>query len=236
MEQTIREYMAKRGVQALVRVVSAPDPFAGAERLVDAYGLGPLVPNTVLLGASEEAATRLRYCAMVRTFWENRRNVVIVREGEPRPPRERPRVDIWWGGLQGNGALLLILGYLLKTSLPWQDADERMKMVVPGEQAARDAQANLRRMVARTRTGVHPEVLVADRRSFSDVVRESSAAADLVFMGMAAPDTVEGGAEAYAAYYGRLHDRTAGLPTTLFVLAAEEIAFREVLLRDETVP
>ncbi len=32
-------------------------------------------------------------------------------------------------------------------------------------------------------------------------------------------------------YYAHLRERTDGLPSTIFVLAAEEIAFREVLLR-----
>ena len=42
LESKIREYLEKRGVQALVRLVTAPDPFVGAERLVEAYGIGPL--------------------------------------------------------------------------------------------------------------------------------------------------------------------------------------------------
>ncbi|HSG81342.1 MAG TPA: Na-K-Cl cotransporter, partial [Gemmatimonadota bacterium] len=54
MEATIREYLLRRGVPSLVRVVTAPDPFSGAERLVSAYGLGSVTPNTVLLGDSEQ--------------------------------------------------------------------------------------------------------------------------------------------------------------------------------------
>ena len=69
-------------------------------------------------------------------------------------------------------------------------------------------------------------MIVADGRPFDEILRAASADADLVFLGMAAPDSVDGDFE---AYYARLRERTAGLPSTVFVLAAEEIAFGQVL-------
>ena len=51
-------------------------------------------------------------------------------------------------------------------------------------------------------------------------------AGQLVFMGIAQPDRGD-----FEEYYARLRSKTEGLPSTVFVLAAEEIAFREVLLR-----
>ncbi|MEJ2205498.1 MAG: Na-K-Cl cotransporter [Gemmatimonadota bacterium] len=227
MERQIQEYLGRRGIDGLVRVVSAQDPFAGTEILVEAYGLGPLVPNTVLLGDSEREAVRDRYCAMVQHFWRSKRNVVIVRDADRTGFGERSRVDIWWGGLQGNGALLMILGYLLKTSLTWQSADVRLKMVVPNESAAEDARRNLSGVLAQTRTGLVPQVLVARGRSFLDILEESSQGADLVLMGLAAPDDMD-----FAAYYSDLKARTSHLPCTVFVLAAEDVAFREVLFRE----
>ncbi len=53
METVIKEYLDKRNIPALVRLISAPDPFTGAEKMVEVYGLGPVVPNTVLLGGTE---------------------------------------------------------------------------------------------------------------------------------------------------------------------------------------
>ena len=54
LEAGIQDFLSKRGVGALVRVISAPDPFAGSEQLVETYGLGTLVPNTILLGDTKE--------------------------------------------------------------------------------------------------------------------------------------------------------------------------------------
>ena len=228
MERTIQDYLGRHGIQGLVRVISAEDPFAGAELLVEAYGLGPLVPNTVLLGDSEDAAHRPRYCAMIEHFWRSKRNVVIVRDSERMGFGHHKRIDIWWGGLQGNGALLMILGYLLKTSLAWREADIRLKMVAPTEAAADDARGNLINLLEQTRTRLRPEVLVSDDRPVLDLLHDSSRGADLILMGMAAPDQ-----DGFAAYFEQLRERTSDLPCTVFVLASEDVAFRDVLLRRE---
>ncbi len=78
MEASISNYLVQRGVQALVRVVAASNTFYGAERLVQIYGLGALMPNTVLLGASEEASLRPAYCRMLTNFYDARRNIVLT--------------------------------------------------------------------------------------------------------------------------------------------------------------
>ena len=228
MERQIQEYLGRRGIDGLVRVISAEDPFAGTELLVEAYGLGPLVPNTILLGDSEEGERRVRYCAMIEHFWRSRRNVVIVRDADRVGFGDRKRIDIWWGGLQRNGALLMILGYLLKTSLAWRRAEIQLKMVVPTAAAAEDARRNLINMLEQTRTGLDPTVLVNDGRPGLEQLHESSRGADLILMGMAAP-----GKGDFAAYFEELQERTRNLPCTVFVLASEDMEFREVLLRRE---
>ncbi len=228
-EEGIREYLAKRGVQGLVRVVPAPDPFAGAERLVEYYGLGALAPNTVLLGDTAQEEVRGRYCEMLERLHAARRNIVVVRDTEKRVFGDRKRVDIWWGGLKGNGGLLLILGYLLRSSLAWRNADVRMITVVAEESHRAQSQEHLDALVEATRTGVRPVVEVAAGRSFDEVLHAVSKDSDLVLMGLKAPATV--GPDGYRGYLEEVRERTRGLPTTLFVLASEEVAFQDVLLR-----
>jgi amino acid transporter len=228
LETGIHDFLLKRGIQALVRVVSAPDPFSGSEQLVETYGLGNLVPNTVLLGDTKEEGHQAPYCRMVERFYRARRNVLIVRDNEDRGFGDRKVIDLWWGGLQGNGALMLILAYLLQSGLQWRGARVRLKLVVPNRDAVERAQTNLSAMAARTRTGAETYVLPAEGRPFYDLLQESSRDADLVFMGIARPDT-----GSFESYYAKLRERTEGLPSTVFVLAAEEIVFREVLLRFE---
>ena len=118
---------------------------------------------------------------------------------------------------------MMLLAYMIQSSLRWRGVEVRIKIAVPTADAGRDAEANLREFLEQTRTGATPEVVVTDDRPFHEVIKESSAGADLVVLGMAAPD------EDFAEYYDGLRKRTAGLPTTMFVLAAEEIGYGEVL-------
>ena len=224
MEENIRDYLNKRGVQGLVRVIAADDPFAGAERLVGTYGLGALVPNTIILGDSENPEVRSDYCRMIRSFYNERRNVVIVKDNPEKGFGERKRIDIWWGGLKGNGGLMMILGYLLQSGRKWWDAEVVVKMIVNDQAAAEDAKQNLVSIIERIRTGAQAEVIIQDNRELKEILHESSHDADLVFLGMAEPTGN------FVSYYERLQGITDGLPTTIFVLAAEEISFGDVLL------
>lgn len=224
MESTVRDYLARRGVQGLVRLIAADSPFEGAEQLVRAYGLGPLVPNTVILGDSDDDARRERFGEMISRFHAARRNVIIVRDPQERSFGGHRRVDVWWGGLQDNGGLMIILAYLLRTSGEWLDAEVHVKLVAPHATAADAARANLERRIGGLRIGAQPHVLVGDGREFPEILRESSAGADLVLLGMAEPGND------FAAYYQHLQEITEGLPTTAFVLAAQDVEFSKVLL------
>jgi solute carrier family 12 sodium/potassium/chloride transporter 2 len=226
LEGTIHDYLSRRGVQALVRVVNAPTPFDGAERLASTYGIGPLVPNTALLGASEEADHREEYCRTIATFHRARRNVIVLRHDPERGFGDHRRIDVWWGGLQSNGGLMMLLSYLLRTSRRWQNAEVCVKLVVPNEMAAASAGANLRGIISSLRIGAESEVLVGRREDFPSILRRSSAEADLIFMGLAEPDAVPD----FTRYYEKTQAMVSGMPTTAFVLASENLDFGEVLI------
>ena len=223
LEKTIRDYLDKRGVQSLVRVVTANNPFDGALRLIEAYGLGPLVPNTIVLGDSEEPSRREQYCQMIASIHNSKRNLVIFRENTKNSFGLRRRIDVWWGGMQNNGSLMLLLAYLLRTDINWRNAQIYLKLVVPDLAAAAAAQNNLNDFVKRLRIDVVSQVIEAEGRSFPDILHQSSQNADLIFLGMAKPG------DNYTHYYESLQARVANLPSTIFVLAAPDFAFGEVL-------
>jgi len=162
---------------------------------------------------------------MIAHFYQSRRNVVVVRANEEHGFGDRERIDVWWSGLEGNGGLMKILAYLLQTSIKWQNAEVRLKVVAPDAEAAHDTRAELLPVIEELRTGAMLDVIEAEGRIFQDILHASSQEADLIFLGMAEP----GEPESYVDYYEALLARTEGLPTTAFVLAAEAISFRDVL-------
>ncbi len=223
LEKTIREYLKKRGVRALVRVITANDPFEGAMRLVETYGLGPLVPNTILLGDSEEPSLRQQFCNAIAQIHASKRNVVIFHENVKQGFGGRRRIDVWWGGIQSNGSLMLLLAYLLRTDINWRNARIYLKLVVPDNSAAAAAEDNLKEYIEKLRIDVTPQVLISQGRPFQDILRQHSRNADLVFLGMATPR------ENYMEYYEGLQAKVTDLPSTIFVLAAPDFAFGNIL-------
>jgi amino acid transporter len=225
MQQNIREYLLHHGINSLVRVFNSVDPYEGAKGLVNTYGLGELVPNTVLLGASENKESEVPYCGMIAHFFRSKRNVVMVRENSERQYGRRQRIDIWWGGLKQNGGLMILLAFLLQKSINWKNAEINIKILMRSENAAQGARKNLKQLVAGMRMHAHEEVVVNEKTPFYEILKESSSGADLIMLGMAEPEDEA----VFQQYYNKLQQQTVGLTTTLFVLAAQETAFKEVL-------
>ncbi|MBT9314203.1 APC family permease [Leptothoe spongobia] len=228
MRSTIRDYLEKRGIQAFVKLIEANDTSTGARQLIDTYGIGPLRPNTVLLGDTEtdDHEARERYCQIISKCHQAKRNIIILRNPPNQMPQFPQRIDVWWGGLQSNGGLMLILAYLLRTGMRWRSTDIYIKLVVSNQAAAQAAQTNLNKLLETLSIGAQSNIIVAEDRPFDTILRKSSATADLILMGLATPD------EGFADYYTSLQQKTIGLPPTIFVLAAEDLAFSELLQKD----
>ncbi|MEO1742236.1 MAG: Na-K-Cl cotransporter [Cyanobacteria bacterium J06629_9] len=234
MESTIQDYLERRGTEAFVKVITATDPFIGTEQLIESYGIGPLVPNTILLGDTENPDPKIRqsFYSIIGKCRQAKRNVIICRaQPEALSPttRHRPRqIDVWWGGLQNNGGLMLILAYLLRTSSQWRSAKIYLKLVVTNQTAAEAAEANLTELIEMLRIGARPSVIVSHDQPFDKILQSSSARADLVLMGLAVPD------EHFPERYASLQAMTASLPPTIFVLAAEALSFSDLLKKDRS--
>ena len=225
LETKLRDYVERRGIQALVRLIAADDLCDGTQRLVEVYGLGSLVPNTVLLGDSEESTYRPRYCQMISQIHQAGRNVVIFRENHDINFGRKRKIDVWWRGMQGNGGLMLLLAYLLRSGFEWRNASIYLKLVVPHPAAAEAAKSNLDSWLQPLRLRVSSQVLIAGDRTFKQILHESSQDTDFIFLGMASPSEDKD----FTAYYEELQELVKGLPSTLFVLANSTFSFGEVL-------
>ncbi|MBO6522268.1 MAG: Na-K-Cl cotransporter [Balneolaceae bacterium] len=232
MEDEIGSFLKKRAVEALVRVIASDDPFMGSVKLVEAYGIGKLVPNTIILGGSETPEIREKYCGMIQSFYEMQRNVILIHGGETeeeKPSRKKKRIDLWWGGFKGNGGLMMILVYMLQNSISWKGAEIHLKIIVEMEDAVDEIRANMREIVNQIRFEAEIDVIVSKSEPFEQVFKKTSKDADLILLGMATPG------DDFTGYYENMLHLTEEMPTTVFVLAGQEISFGEVLIPQDTM-
>ena len=227
-EASIREYLQKREVDAMVKIFPSPDMLSGARALVRAYGYGPLTPNTILLGDTEDRARFGEFAELIKMVYRTQRNLIMLREADTAVAAGAETIDVWWGGHQSNIGLIITLAYQIQKSPVWQESKLVIKTIVATEAERAAAQERLESFIEEQRIPAQAEVLIKRQPSYFDIIRQSSAQAGLVFLGMRPPEEGES-VEDYSRYYGTLMESTKKMPPVAFVLAAEAIEFRKVI-------
>lgn len=232
MEKSISDYLQKRKVNAMVKVFPAANMLTGAKALVRAYGFGPLSPNTILLGDTEKEASYSDFAELINLVHRTRRNLVMLRENIENDAENSTHInstiDVWWGGEQNNIGLILTLAYQLQKSPVWKDSRLCLKTIANSEEEREAALKRLETFIEDQRIPAEAVVMIKDDAPIFDTIRNSSADAELVFMGMRAPDEGES-IENYAGYYAQLIESTQNMPPIAMVLASEAIEFRQVI-------
>jgi len=234
LEESTREYLNKRNVDAMVKVLPAPDRLTGINALVRAYGYGPLTPNTILFGDTENRSSFDGYARFIQLVYRTRRNLIMLREADVQTPEESSGVDVWWGGNKNNIGLILTLAYQILKSPVWKESKLVIKTIVETEDEREAAATRLESFIEEQRIPATAEVLIKRLPNVFDIIRQASAEAGLVFMGMRPPEEGET-PEDYSGYFGKLIQNTEGMPPLALVLAAEDIEFRQVIGISETV-
>jgi solute carrier family 12 sodium/potassium/chloride transporter 2 len=228
MEESLRDYLEKRQVDAMVKIFPSPDMLSGARALVRAYGYGPLSPNTILLGDTENRASFNEFAELIRLVYRTRRNLVMLRESDVENAEEADEIHVWWGGNKDNIGLMLTLAYQIQKSPVWKQSKLILKTIVNSEDEQEAARERLSTFIEEQRIPAETDVLIKRLPNVYDIIRQGSSDAGLVFMGMRPPGDEELD-EAYAGYYGTLMEATEEMPPLAFVLAAEAIEFRQVI-------
>jgi amino acid transporter len=228
MEESMRDYLEKREVDAMVKIFPAPDMLQGARALVRAYGYGPLTPNTILLGDTENRSSFSEFAELIRLVYRTRRNLVMLRESDLKSAEDTDEIHVWWGGNKDNIGLMLTLAYQIQKSPIWKQSKLILKTIVDNEDELDAARERLERFIEEQRIPAEADVLIKHLPSFYDIIRQSSTDAGLVFMGMRPPGEEES-IDEYSNYYSTLMEATTEIPPLAFVLASEAIEFRQVI-------
>ena len=237
MQTSMRDYLEKRAVDAMVKIFPSQNMLSGARALVKAYGYGPLTPNTILLGDSGNPENQTEFAELIRLIYRTQRNLVMLRESangfeDPydfgNEPESAEEIHVWWGGNEDNIGLMLTLAYQMQKSPVWKQSKLIIKTIVATEEERLATIERLEGFINDQRIPATADVLIKKLPNFFDMIRQSSADAGLVFMGMRPPGEEES-MEEYGQYYGHLMEVTAGMPLLAYVLAAEAIEFRQVI-------
>ena len=187
----------------------------GILNVVQANGMAGLESNTVLVGFPDDRERLVLFLSIVRHLEQLNRSLIIgkleplrpIRQGEPR------LIHIWWGGLKRNSDLMLLLAYLLNCNAEWRDARIRVLSIASNDLMKTQTEQALAQLIPEIRINAEVEVMTRNEDDIiQDIIRQKSFDADVVFLGLAAPE--EGKEEDYAQ---RLYSLVEFLPTCFLV-------------------
>jgi len=225
-ESELRSDIAAHGFAAFPLVVFAPDLDIALNILIQSTGVGPMKANTILLNwldPESEITNDKREINLgrnLRAAYRLGRNIVVLDADEDKwntlenIPGEDRRIDVWWLN-DATSRLMLLLGYLITRSEPWDAA--KIRVLAAGYNA--DTSENLKDLKNNLEEArIEAEPIIVTKVDI-DKISEYSADAAVVFL----PFRLRGD-QITCSIDGPIKKLLSCLPITAFVLAAEDIA------------
>jgi potassium/chloride transporter 4/5/6 len=188
----------------------------GIVAVAQANGVAGIASNTVLIGWPKDRGRLAEFLEVMQRLERVNKSFII---GRIRPhyalPREASQrtIHVWWGGLQRNGDLMLLLAYLLTRNSSWRGARVEVLSIATTEMMKVQTEGNLRKLIPEIRIDAKPRVILKPKDvKVSELIQQESAGAHVVFLGLAMPEAGE-----EATYAERLESLAGDLPAVFFV-------------------
>jgi len=184
LQESLNEFIRESRIAAVGKVVLADSFEHGVSTLLQVSGIGPLQPNTVLMGWSEDQLKRASFVQTVQRILELKRSLLIYAEAELPDSQLEPFIDVWWRA-KINGSFMLTLAHLLQESgvAHLQEHQIRVRRIVDSEAGKEETQAAMEEMVRETRFDATVEIIVSDAPAL-DVISRESARSSHCFVGL----------------------------------------------------
>jgi hypothetical protein len=209
------------GITAFCEAHVVQDFEAGVLGIAQATGVGELSANTVMFGWSKDRKRLASQLRLMRALANAGKSTVISRILWAHEPGQEKRIDLWWGGLQNNGDLMLLLAHLLRLNPEWSDARLTVRSIARSETERDSQQRGLDELLSENRIEAETRVLFEPdtTRDVAEIMHTHSARADVVFLGLMIPAFGD-----EMRYAQRLEELAGGFRTTIFVRNAGRFA------------
>lgn len=224
-ENVIRENLKKNQMEALVEVSIAESLPIGLENIITNYGMGPLVPNTVVLGECIDETKLENYIKVIEIATHASRNVLIIR-GDQRLEKVGKEIDIWWDEeRRSNSELMILLANLLTRNHRWQGAHITLKSTAFNQAALEEKESYFENYLESARLGIENKVYQVDHGSgISETMVKNSTKQGIVFIGLEPPENQD-----FKDYYINRMRELKEIPTAAFVICTQKLDLKSIL-------
>ncbi|MBN1163875.1 MAG: amino acid permease, partial [Candidatus Krumholzibacteriota bacterium] len=220
LEKEMNRVLDEQDLIAFCEVNVAPDFLTGVINITQANGIAGIHSNTVMFGWPEKREKLISLLRLMRIISEIEKNTMIMRLAPIRRNVTKQRIDLWWGGLEYNGDLMLLLAHLLRMNPEWEKARIVIRSVVLSEEEKEGMEKSISQLINSARIEADADIIVkTPHRMLNEIIKTTSSDADIVFVGLMVPEEGE-----ESLYADRLIKLTEGLESIVFVRNACEFS------------
>jgi len=223
--ETFEPKVAEKFPTVFYRVDVVDDIYRGTVGVAQSYGVGNFEANAVMLGWTTKPERGEAYVQMLRDLVMLDRSLLLVRYDPEKQLGAGKSIHVWWGGLAGNGGLMLLLAFLITAHYRWSMAKITVLTVVNEDHEREEAETNLKKLLASARIDADTRIILRQGRSIPDIMYVESDKADLAIVGFVLP--AEG--RPSDAFFQRMNSIMERLPTTILVHSSRNFAGEPVL-------
>ena len=231
MQKEMAASLLNQNIQAFVKVNEASTDLIGMQHMMEYYGLGPLLPNTILLGGIKKEEEMTEFVKFMQSAFAKQYNIVIMNDDHGIQNVENPskrEIHLWWDHANlDNSDLMLIFAYMLQRNSNWNF----LKTTAENELQKKITLQQFQQLSIEKRLPIEVEVYISpfDVNERLDLVQEFSNDAEIILMGLAPPPKEPELVDAYISYLRKLSQAMESSPSLVLVLSSEYIPLKIIL-------
>ncbi len=239
LEKSIGNQLKQHNIQALVQINYAQKVVSGMHQMIENYGIGPLMPNTIVFGGILQGDSTADFAKVIDSAHQKHCNVVIIsdknifniKDIQHAKSSLQGAIHIWWDETsEQNTEFMLVLAYMLQRNPVWKKAKICLKAIVSNEIAREEKLLQMKEFGQRKRFHIEPEVYISlqDAEEHFDLIKKFSHNAGIVFLslrGLGADESME----EYAEYLQFMSHHSSALPPSALVLSSEHTPVQSIL-------
>ncbi|MEZ4549734.1 MAG: amino acid permease [Desulfobacterales bacterium] len=192
MQFEMQDIVDREGLVVFAEVDVVLEIVDGIVSVSQANGMAGIESNTVLLGWPDTLERLTAFIRVMRRLEHLNKSFIIGRISPKymfRRESVKRIIHIWWGGLQRNGDLMLLLAYLLTRNTEWRDVSVQVMSAASNELMKTQTEKDLKEIIAQTRIETEVKVFIKpEDTSIREVIQRESKDAEIVFFGLAVPE------------------------------------------------
>ena len=230
--------LRKQHIQAFVQLNGSENIASSMHNMIEHYGLGPIMPNTVVYGSISKEIGSLEFARSIILAYKKHFNVILINDKntEHHPHKALNRllgdIHIWWDdSMQDNTEFMLVLGYMLQRNPAWRKARICVKAIASNEMMRDQKLEYFKNLSLKKRLPWNTEIFLLPNPPADtfELAQKHSKDAGIIFMSLRAIKETET-EEEYADFLQSLRDASHEDMPTAFVLSSEHTPLDKILI------